>query len=197
MRLLLRAPCRRCRTSTPTTSPINILPDPRIRQVLSARSGWPTIPQLFVDGDARRRLRHRGRARGVGRAREGRRSRRRVAAARRADGSAHAGRARPGRPFAALEHTRSDLAILRAMRALLADRLRDGIAAAARRRTARARRRHRALALRAATREALARRAPGRRGRLLRPGAQRRRPRADRRARARDRRARSGASTGS
>ena len=22
----------------------------RIRQVLSARSGWPTIPQLFVDG---------------------------------------------------------------------------------------------------------------------------------------------------
>jgi monothiol glutaredoxin len=30
---------------------INILPDPRIRQVLSARSGWPTIPQLFVDGE--------------------------------------------------------------------------------------------------------------------------------------------------
>jgi monothiol glutaredoxin len=29
---------------------VNILPDPRIRQVLSARSGWPTIPQLFVDG---------------------------------------------------------------------------------------------------------------------------------------------------
>ncbi len=29
---------------------INILPDPRIRQVLSARSGWPTIPQLFVNG---------------------------------------------------------------------------------------------------------------------------------------------------
>ena len=28
-----------------------ILPDPRIRQVLSARSGWPTIPQLFVDGE--------------------------------------------------------------------------------------------------------------------------------------------------
>ena len=32
-------------------SAINILPDPRIRQVLSARSGWPTIPQLFVDGE--------------------------------------------------------------------------------------------------------------------------------------------------
>src|SRR4051794_10565394 len=30
---------------------MNILPDPRIRQVLSARSGWPTIPQLFVDGE--------------------------------------------------------------------------------------------------------------------------------------------------
>src|ERR1700753_841170 len=30
---------------------INILPDPRIRQVLSARSGWPTIPQLFVGGE--------------------------------------------------------------------------------------------------------------------------------------------------
>jgi len=30
---------------------IDILPDPRIRQVLSAHSGWPTIPQLFVDGD--------------------------------------------------------------------------------------------------------------------------------------------------
>ena len=29
---------------------LDILPDPRIRQVLSAKSGWPTIPQLFVDG---------------------------------------------------------------------------------------------------------------------------------------------------
>jgi len=29
---------------------IDVLPDPRIRHVLSARSGWPTIPQLFVDG---------------------------------------------------------------------------------------------------------------------------------------------------
>lgn len=29
---------------------MDILPDPRIRQVLSAHSGWPTIPQLFVDG---------------------------------------------------------------------------------------------------------------------------------------------------
>ena len=30
---------------------IDILPDPRIRQQLSAHSGWPTIPQLFVDGE--------------------------------------------------------------------------------------------------------------------------------------------------
>jgi monothiol glutaredoxin len=30
---------------------VDILPDPRIRQELSARSNWPTIPQLFVDGE--------------------------------------------------------------------------------------------------------------------------------------------------
>ncbi len=30
---------------------VNILPDPRIRQELSALSGWPTIPQLFIDGE--------------------------------------------------------------------------------------------------------------------------------------------------
>jgi monothiol glutaredoxin len=30
---------------------INVLPDPRIRQELSALSNWPTIPQLFVDGE--------------------------------------------------------------------------------------------------------------------------------------------------
>jgi monothiol glutaredoxin len=30
---------------------MDILPDPRIRHVLSAQSGWPTIPQLFVDGE--------------------------------------------------------------------------------------------------------------------------------------------------
>ena len=29
---------------------VDILPDPRIRQELSALSNWPTIPQLFVDG---------------------------------------------------------------------------------------------------------------------------------------------------
>lgn len=30
---------------------MDILPDPRIRQVLSAISEWPTIPQLFVKGE--------------------------------------------------------------------------------------------------------------------------------------------------
>lgn len=29
---------------------IDVLPDPRIRQELSAVSGWPTIPQVFVKG---------------------------------------------------------------------------------------------------------------------------------------------------
>ncbi len=29
---------------------LDILPDPRIRQELSALSNWPTIPQLFIDG---------------------------------------------------------------------------------------------------------------------------------------------------
>ena len=30
---------------------VNILPDPRIRQELSGLSDWPTIPQLFIDGE--------------------------------------------------------------------------------------------------------------------------------------------------
>ena len=29
---------------------VDVLPDPRIRQELSAISNWPTIPQLFVNG---------------------------------------------------------------------------------------------------------------------------------------------------
>ena len=35
---------------TPFTA-VDILPDPRIRQELSALSNWPTIPQLFVKGE--------------------------------------------------------------------------------------------------------------------------------------------------
>ena len=30
---------------------VDILPDPRIRQELSAISGWPTIPQVFLKGE--------------------------------------------------------------------------------------------------------------------------------------------------
>jgi monothiol glutaredoxin len=30
---------------------VDILPDPRIRQELSAISNWPTIPQLFANGE--------------------------------------------------------------------------------------------------------------------------------------------------
>jgi monothiol glutaredoxin len=30
---------------------LDILPDPQIRQELSALSNWPTIPQLFIDGE--------------------------------------------------------------------------------------------------------------------------------------------------
>jgi monothiol glutaredoxin len=30
---------------------VDVLPDPRFRQELSAISGWPTIPQVFVKGE--------------------------------------------------------------------------------------------------------------------------------------------------
>jgi len=30
---------------------VDVLPDPQIRQELSAISGWPTIPQVFVGGE--------------------------------------------------------------------------------------------------------------------------------------------------
>jgi monothiol glutaredoxin len=30
---------------------VDVLPDPRIRQELSAFSGWPTIPQIFIRGE--------------------------------------------------------------------------------------------------------------------------------------------------
>jgi monothiol glutaredoxin len=38
------------RADAPVTA-VDVLPDPRIRQVLSALSGWPTIPQVFVGGE--------------------------------------------------------------------------------------------------------------------------------------------------
>ena len=30
---------------------VNVLPDPRVRAELSAVSGWPTIPQIFIGGE--------------------------------------------------------------------------------------------------------------------------------------------------
>jgi monothiol glutaredoxin len=36
--------------SVPVTA-VDVLPDPQIRQELSALSGWPTIPQIFVKGE--------------------------------------------------------------------------------------------------------------------------------------------------
>ncbi len=38
------------RAGAPVTT-VDILPDPAIRQELSAISGWPTIPQVFVRGE--------------------------------------------------------------------------------------------------------------------------------------------------
>ena len=38
------------RAGAPVTA-VDVLPDPAIRQELSALSGWPTIPQIFVKGE--------------------------------------------------------------------------------------------------------------------------------------------------
>jgi monothiol glutaredoxin len=38
------------RAGAPVTA-VDVLPDPQIRQELSAISGWPTIPQVFVRGE--------------------------------------------------------------------------------------------------------------------------------------------------
>ena len=38
------------RAGAPVTA-VDILPDPQIRQELTAISGWPTIPQVFVRGE--------------------------------------------------------------------------------------------------------------------------------------------------
>src|SRR5262245_62894285 len=38
------------RAGAPVTA-VDALPDPRIRQELSAISSWPTIPQVFVRGE--------------------------------------------------------------------------------------------------------------------------------------------------
>ena len=42
---------RALREAGAPVSAVDILPDPAIRQELSAVSGWPTIPQVFVKGE--------------------------------------------------------------------------------------------------------------------------------------------------
>ncbi|HEY7732839.1 MAG TPA: glutaredoxin domain-containing protein [Gaiellaceae bacterium] len=42
---------RALRAAGAPVTAVDILPDPQIRQELSAVSGWPTIPQVFVKGE--------------------------------------------------------------------------------------------------------------------------------------------------
>ena len=42
---------RALRTAGAPVTAVDVLPDPSIRQELSAVSGWPTIPQVFVKGE--------------------------------------------------------------------------------------------------------------------------------------------------
>ena len=42
---------RALRASGAPVTAVDVLPDPAIRQELSAVSGWPTIPQVFVNGE--------------------------------------------------------------------------------------------------------------------------------------------------
>ena len=42
---------RALRRAGASVTAVDILPDPQIRQELSALSGWPTIPQVFVKGE--------------------------------------------------------------------------------------------------------------------------------------------------
>src|SRR5439155_1918894 len=42
---------RALRAAGAPVTAVDVLPDPAIRQELSALSGWPTIPQLFVGGE--------------------------------------------------------------------------------------------------------------------------------------------------
>jgi len=39
------------RTAGAPVTAVDILPDPSFRQELSALSGWPTVPQVFVKGE--------------------------------------------------------------------------------------------------------------------------------------------------
>jgi monothiol glutaredoxin len=42
---------RALRAARAPVTTVDVLPDPQIRQELSALSGWPTIPQVFIKGE--------------------------------------------------------------------------------------------------------------------------------------------------
>jgi monothiol glutaredoxin len=42
---------RALRAAGAPVTAVDVLPDPQIRQELSALSGWPTIPQVFIRGE--------------------------------------------------------------------------------------------------------------------------------------------------
>ncbi|MBA2359426.1 MAG: hypothetical protein H0V79_00580 [Actinobacteria bacterium] len=42
---------RALRSAGAPVTTVDVLPDPKIRQELSALSGWPTIPQVFIKGE--------------------------------------------------------------------------------------------------------------------------------------------------
>ena len=42
---------RALRSAGAPVTTVDVLPDPQIRQELSAMSGWPTIPQVFIKGE--------------------------------------------------------------------------------------------------------------------------------------------------
>ena len=51
VRQLAAGASRRSHAAGAPVTTVDVLPDPRIRQELSALSGWPTIPQVFVKGE--------------------------------------------------------------------------------------------------------------------------------------------------
>ena len=51
MRELGSRACARCGPRGAPVTTVDVLPDPQIRQELSALSGWPTIPQVFIKGE--------------------------------------------------------------------------------------------------------------------------------------------------
>ena len=51
LQALLERALRALRGAGAPVTAVDILPDPAIRQELSALSGWPTIPQVFVSGE--------------------------------------------------------------------------------------------------------------------------------------------------